>query len=84
MKKSFLHCRAGGANLEYALFLAAISVFALSGMLYLGENVRPQLAAWQNDTPLIDNTLTGSITKQEDAKTYRVYQLPPGSLSRSL
>lgn len=70
-------CRAGGANIEYALFLAAMSILVLSGVAILGDQFRPQLVAWRQGVN-VDDTLTGSVKKDGETETYRIYKLPPG------
>lgn len=82
MWKSIYQCCKGGANVEYALFLAAMSVLVLSGVVILGDQFRPQLVAWREGAQ-IDRTLTGSIETEDRhrngrIKTYREHKLPAG------
>ncbi|MEO1067068.1 MAG: hypothetical protein AAFW47_06800 [Pseudomonadota bacterium] len=69
--------------MEYALFLAAMSMLVLSGVAILGDQFRPQMIAWR-DSIRVDETVTSSTaTVKEDGdsegpKTYRVFKLPKG------
>lgn len=78
----------GSATVEYAVFLAAVAVLVLSGVMILGDQLRPQMVAWRDNYGTqhgIDNTLVGSIEKKtvveqpekDGKKRYIIRQVVP-------
>ncbi|MEP2942521.1 MAG: hypothetical protein ABJM86_03295 [Hyphomicrobiales bacterium] len=82
-----------GATINYAIFLCVASVLFVSAIAYVGNKYTPELTAWNQDVE-IDDTIVASINKTQpsknkntitkveigadNAKTYRVFQLPKG------